>query len=1072
VSSTTHAPRVLAVLVTHDGAPWLARTLAALARQTYPELDVIAVDNASTDGSRELLLASLGPDRVLVSEDDIGFGAAVSFALDAADGRIPLGAERAPLVLLLHDDLLLRPSAVAELVAALESDPRVAIVGPKLRHWGTDRRLQAVGSTIDLSGRVDDGVDPGEIDQGQRDDERRVLYVSTAGMLVRRAVFDELGRFDHRYRAFRDDLDLCWRAAIAGHDTEVVPAAVAIHAGVAANLERTGRTAELGPRFLAERNTLATLLKCYQVRRLLVVLPLALLVGIAKVVGFVLTRRVVDATQTVRAWAWNVVHLRATLRARRRVREQRVRTDAELADLFGRVSPRLRAYAEAIVAWVAGGDASDDLPDDVDPDAESPSVVSRLRELARQQPILVAAVPLLVLLVVGAWPLLLPGSLRGGDLAPWPATAAAFLQDHVSGWHDVAGLGTPLAPSPAQAVLAGLHLAVGGSAYLAPRVLLFGTLVVAWVMTLKATQRLSPRRAPRVAAATAYVVSPPALAAVTTGRVGALVLLAALPTIAAAAASAADPATPLKAAWRSVAALVVLLAVVVAFEPWTVVLVVVGVLVALDIAAIHVRDAARRRSLLVRTAVVGVGPFVLLAPWSFAFLTRATPLAGIGEGTVGGPVWRWILMAPPLPGMPGILGGIGAVLAGLLGIAFGLRRLPGPVVGAWTALLMGGVLGWAADGLDLSLWPGTPLVVTAAGGAALLAIAFGSASESLAGFAFGWRQSAFLVTAVGVGVTVVTIGAGFATEDWQDVRRDEPALPEFVVAAAAEAPTRVLVAADVGGLVVWELMEGRGPTMAAFGSRRDPAVEGLVDAIVDDLVSGRDPRASSRLGRAGVRYVVVPEGGTSEALDLALRMQLALEPQPVPEGRVLEVRGWIPGATVVAPGRFDERVVPLPPDPVTDPGSVLERLGPGRYAGPVVAGGTLLLAEPFHPGWELRVDDTLVPAVDDSGLVRFDGVPAGERAVLRNTASTRRSIAVSGQVLVLLLVVSLGLRPPMLGRARAQQRSVVDLGDDLTDETDGAARGAAGGAGGDGAADGPVGPQGPAPVMPDERVPS
>ena len=76
--------------------------------------------------------------------------------------------------------------------------------------------------------------------------------------------------------AFREDLDLCGRAAVAGHDVEVVPAAVGSHAALAAEHRRTGRVAELGPRYLAERNTLTALLMNYGRPRLLVVLPLAL----------------------------------------------------------------------------------------------------------------------------------------------------------------------------------------------------------------------------------------------------------------------------------------------------------------------------------------------------------------------------------------------------------------------------------------------------------------------------------------------------------------------------------------------------------------------------------------------------------------------------------------------------------------------------------------------------------------------------------------------------------------------------------------------------------------------------
>ncbi|MDQ4130444.1 MAG: glycosyltransferase, partial [Actinomycetota bacterium] len=258
----------------HDGVVWLPEVLDRLERQTYPALHPIAVDNGSTDGSRHLLLGRLGEDRVLVTDRDLGFPAAVSMALDSAAAA----ATEAPWLLFLHDDLVLEPDAVECLVAHATSDPRLVAVGPKLLQHDNPRLLQQVGMSIDLTGRSDSGLEPDELDQGQRDRPRPVLYVSTAGMLVRRDVFDALGRFDRRYHVFRDDLDLCWRIWLAGHDVEVVPSAVGRHVRALSNYRRLGYTAKLGPRYFAERNTLATLIKCYSRARLAVVLPLFFLV--------------------------------------------------------------------------------------------------------------------------------------------------------------------------------------------------------------------------------------------------------------------------------------------------------------------------------------------------------------------------------------------------------------------------------------------------------------------------------------------------------------------------------------------------------------------------------------------------------------------------------------------------------------------------------------------------------------------------------------------------------------------------------------------------------------------------
>jgi hypothetical protein len=389
-----------------------------------------------------------------------------------------------------------------------------------------------------------------------------------------------------------------------------VPEATAQHVAGAANYLRLGQTRFLGPRYFAERNTLATLLKNYGALRLLVVLPLFLVVGVAKVFGLpahaALLRRLADRARVA-------VERRApaeTRRYRRRVHERRTRSDAEVAELFGRLGPRLRAYAEAMASWIAGGDA-DPAPEPAHGDAPPPdpaTATSRLRDLVRRRPTLVTGLGLVLLALAGTWPLLRPGELRGGQLAPWPASSSAFLGDHVAGWSTAGTFGTSLDPSPAQALLGVLQLLLGGSSYLAPRALLLVPFALAWLFALRAVQPFSARRGPRVVAATAYVLSPPALAALLTARIEALVVLAALPGLVAAFDTIARRDVPPARAWRAVAGAVLLGAVAGAFEP-AVLLVVLVVSASMAIVlAVRTDDLVWRTRVLARASVAGLGP--------------------------------------------------------------------------------------------------------------------------------------------------------------------------------------------------------------------------------------------------------------------------------------------------------------------------------------------------------------------------------------------------------------------------------------------------------------------------------
>lgn len=1023
--SVSAAPRVLAVLVTHDGQTWLPDVLDALEEQTYDAVEILAVDNASTDGSRTTLIERLGHDRVLVADRDIGFGAAVAMALDA-------DASEADLVWLIHDDLSPEPEALAILVETLRQDPRLAIVGPKLRFWDHPEQLQSVGWTIDLTGRADSGVDPGELDQGQRDQAHRSLYLSTAGMLLRRDAFDHLGGFDRRYHLFRDDLDLCWRAWMAGYEVEVQPEAVARHLNAAAEYVRLGQTRFIGPRYFAERNTLATLLKNYGLARLPVVLLLYLVVGIAKVLGFLLTRRVSDAWQTVRAWLWNILHLPETLRLRRRAQQRRRRTDRELRDLFGRVAPRIRAYVEAIADWVSGGDAGavgDVLTDEPEDSAPEP----RLRRVARrvrERPIFVASVALLALIVVGSWPLFLGGELRGGMLAPWPEDPGAFLRDYSAGWHEAGAFGTQADPSPAQALLGILHLLLGGSSYLAPRVLLLGSFVVAWVLALRAAQIYSRRRVPRVVAATAYVLSPPALAALATGEVGALVVFALLPGIVAAMITLARPRSSPVRAWRAVSAVVILGAISGAFEPVVVpVLLAVGTLIIVGSLLVG-PISTWQWNLAIRVVVASVGPLVLLLPWSLELFAADGPLRGVDAEVVGGELWRWLLLSPDLTGFPGLYAGVGFLLAGLLGLVLGTPRTPGFVVVLWTAALAGAVGAWWFGRTGAIAWPGLPLLLTAAAFAGLFALAFASAEASLSSFGFGWRQLAAAATAIGVAGSLAVVATELVREPWDAYAVDDPPLPAFVGAAAQQEPFRVLVLADTPEGVQWEVVHGAGPTMAAYGVPRSTADE-HVEGLVADALDRRDPDALARLGPLNVRFVLVPSGATSGMLDTALRTQVGLVSRPLAGGRLFEVAGFLPrvsllpedeGAELLAErGFLPDDLQPLP----------LQRDEEGIHGGQPRVGGTLIVADADEGEWTARLDGNAIAAVDGPGPpVRFEPTDEGGHLEVSHAADPGRRVAVTGQLLAVLLAISLALRPPSFARrARPEERDAVHAGE-------------------------------------------
>ncbi|MGI8783400.1 MAG: glycosyltransferase family 2 protein [Acidobacteriota bacterium] len=214
--------RVLAGIVTFNSADTIEVCIESLLAQQDVELRVIVVDNASTDDTRQRL-ARFAID-VRVSGTNLGYCEAYNRILQDASEEW---------ILVLNPDVILLPGFVSILVQAAERRCEVGSASGKLLRWDQDR---AVIDSAGIIGRpqqrhLDRGA--GTEDRGQFDEPCYVFGASGAAALHRRAMLEDI-RLDGEYFAndffaYRDDVDLAWRAQIQGWKCVYVPAAVARH---------------------------------------------------------------------------------------------------------------------------------------------------------------------------------------------------------------------------------------------------------------------------------------------------------------------------------------------------------------------------------------------------------------------------------------------------------------------------------------------------------------------------------------------------------------------------------------------------------------------------------------------------------------------------------------------------------------------------------------------------------------------------------------------------------------------------------------------------------------------------
>jgi N-acetylglucosaminyl-diphospho-decaprenol L-rhamnosyltransferase len=240
---------VAIVIPSWNSAALLPRCLDSLAGQG--EVELVVVDNGSTDGS-VALLRERGIDPVTLPEN-VGFAA-------AAD----LGASRtrAPYVMPLNADTELEPGAVGALVAALEADPGLGGVAPRILQVEDEgrevaaARLYSAGMGLTADGRAfETGAGEAQAPQWLR--RREVFGVCGAACLLRRELFDDLGGYERSFFAFYEDVDLNVRAQIRGWRFEYVPDAIVWHHGNASWQAEAPRPGAWNARLVA-RNRLVT----------------------------------------------------------------------------------------------------------------------------------------------------------------------------------------------------------------------------------------------------------------------------------------------------------------------------------------------------------------------------------------------------------------------------------------------------------------------------------------------------------------------------------------------------------------------------------------------------------------------------------------------------------------------------------------------------------------------------------------------------------------------------------------------------------------------------------------------
>ena len=316
----------ITVIIPHfNGTEILRDCLNSLYQSTSLNIHTILVDNASTDDSVRMVESEFPTVEILQLEQNLGFAGGCNAGIKAA---------RTPFVLILNNDTIHQTGWIEKMLAKLESDPKIAVVQPKIRSYQKRDYFDysgACGGEMDIfafpfaHGRVMDFI---EKDDGQYDlFFDRIFWASGTAFLARTEIIRKAGLLDEAFFAHMEEIDLQWRIQLMGYDIAIEPQALVWHcSGFTLSAESPLK------KYLNHRNSLLMLLANYRLPVTLYIVPIRFLLDLMAL-GFSLLKGDWGRIRAIlKAHLWILVHPGLVFRRRRLVKSRRVLHDRKMME--------------------------------------------------------------------------------------------------------------------------------------------------------------------------------------------------------------------------------------------------------------------------------------------------------------------------------------------------------------------------------------------------------------------------------------------------------------------------------------------------------------------------------------------------------------------------------------------------------------------------------------------------------------------------------------------------------------------------------------------------------------------
>ncbi len=326
-------PKISIVILNWNGRQHLKKCLLSIKEISYAPLEVIVVDNSSSDNSAEMVKKEF-PEVVLVlNQKNLGYSGGNNIGIKKSTGEY---------VFILNNDTQVSKDFLDPLVSVMEQDATLGCVQPKLLYGSNHNLLNAVGSYFTSTGFL--------YHYGYRKRENLRQYnvpltiysAKGAAMLLRKSALKKIGLFDEDFFIFFEETDLCHRLWLAGYKVVYVPNSIIYHYEAVDTSKQMG---DYTRNFLSFRNRICSFIKNLQGMNIIKIFTVLFAIYLFLLIFYIISFKWYLVKAIVMGVIWNIKNLPKTLKKRRIIQESiRSISDKELFANIKRNPPFVYYY--------------------------------------------------------------------------------------------------------------------------------------------------------------------------------------------------------------------------------------------------------------------------------------------------------------------------------------------------------------------------------------------------------------------------------------------------------------------------------------------------------------------------------------------------------------------------------------------------------------------------------------------------------------------------------------------------------------------------------------------------------